>query len=98
MVDVLQIVLVMVATVVTVLTVLIGIQVFKILAEVRESIRKFNRIIDSVSSVADSVVRPISSLSELVTGFTGAGGLLSWFLDRKRGVGRKEAGGEGEEE
>jgi hypothetical protein len=93
MLDVTQFILVMVAVIITALLVVIGIQVYNILKEFRETIRKANKIIDDFGQVSESIARPIASVADVLTGATGLTGLLSWFLDKKK----KQAGKKDEE-
>lgn len=84
MVDLTQIILVMVVTAVTVILVIVGIQVFFILKEFRETIRKANKILDDFGTVSESVAKPIASAADILTGATGVTGLLGWLINRKK--------------
>lgn len=82
--DTTQILLIVVVTVLTVLLVAVGVQVFLILAEVRRSIQRLNKILDQAGEVSEAVSRPIISLSDSLTGLSGITGLLNWLANRRR--------------
>jgi len=82
--DTTQILLIVVITVLTVLLTAVGIQVFLILKEVRQSIRQLNEILDDAGEVSEAITRPILSLSNSITGLSGVTGLLGWLAKRKQ--------------
>lgn len=84
MVDTTQILLVVVIVVLSILLTAVGIQVFLILKEVRESIRRVNKILDDAGEVSGAITKPISSLSETITGFSGVTGILGWLASRRK--------------
>ena len=84
MVDVFQVILVMVVTTITVLLVIMGVQVYNILKEFRETIKKVNKMLDDFGMVSESISRPIASLSDVLTGASGVTGILSWLTNRKK--------------
>lgn len=90
MVDIVQIVLVIVVVVITAILSFIGVQTYLILKEVRESVRKTNKILDDAQEISRSVAKPISSLSDVITGASGLTSLLGWFLGRKHAASDKE--------
>lgn len=90
MIDLAQAVLVMVVTTITVLLVVIGIQVYNILKELQETIKKANKILDDAGTVSESVAKPISSLSDVLSGASGVTGLFSWLMGRKKKKGSGE--------
>lgn len=83
MIDNTQLLLIVVVAVLTILLAIIGVQVFFILREVRESIRKFNKIIDDAGTISESIARPVASLSNSITGVSGIAGLLGWLKKRR---------------
>lgn len=95
MIDTTQILLFVVITVSTILLSAVGVQVFLILKEIRESIRKMNRVLDNVGEVSEAITRPIASLSDTITGISGVTGILGWLSNRrkKRGEEVKEKNG-----
>lgn len=84
MIDPTQTLLVVVTTTLTILLVVIGVQVFLILKEVRESIKKLNKMLDDAGTISESIAKPISSLSDSISGLSGITGVLSWLVNRKR--------------
>lgn len=84
MIDNTQILLIAVVTVLTLLLTIIGVQVFFILREIRETIKKFNKIIDDAGTISESIARPVSSLSHSITGVSGIAGLLGWLKNRRK--------------
>lgn len=68
MIDSVQLVLLLVIIVLTILLVVLGIQVFFILKEVRITLHKTNKVLDTASSITESVATPISSIAQLVVG------------------------------
>ena len=98
MIDNTQLLLIAVVTVLTVLLAIIGVQVFFILREIKESIKKFNKMLDDAGTISESVARPIASLSSSITGVSGIAGLLGWLSQRKEKSKKaeKEAGEENE--
>lgn len=84
MVDSTQILLIIVVVVLTILLSVIGIQVFFILREVQRSIQKMNKMLDDAGTISESIAKPITSLSNSITGVSGIAGLLSWLASRKK--------------
>lgn len=84
-----QILLTVVVIVLTIILAAIGVQVYFILKEVRQSVRKMNKILDDAQEVSHSVAKPISSLSGSLMGISGMGGLITWLMSRK---GKKASG------
>ncbi len=78
--DATQILLIGVVTVLTILLVVIGIQVFLILKEIQQSIKKTNKMLDDAGTISGS----IASFSGKISGFSGVAGLLSWLVNRKK--------------
>ena len=73
MIDPAQTALFLVIIVLTVLLLILGIQVFFILRELRQTITKANKVLDDTGVITESVSGPISSLSTLAMGVkTGA--------------------------
>lgn len=68
MVDPVQMVLLLVILVLTILLVILGIQVYYILRELRETIIKTNRVLDNAESITENIDAPISALSSLALG------------------------------
>ncbi|HUV42740.1 MAG TPA: hypothetical protein VMY36_02420 [Patescibacteria group bacterium] len=79
MIDTTQILLIAVVTVLTALLTIIGVQVFFILKEIKRTIEKFNKMLDDMGLISESVARPIASLSSSITGVSGVAGLFGWL-------------------
>ncbi len=79
MIDVIQLIVLLVIIVVTVVFVILGIQVFYILREIRKTIMKANRVLDTTNSLTESVSVPISALSSVISGLT-AGSVVSKLI------------------
>ncbi len=68
-----QIILFLVIIVLTLLLLILGIQVFFILREFRETISKTNKVLDDAGQISESVSAPLSNMSTLLAGLkTGA--------------------------
>lgn len=85
MITPIQILLIVVVVTLTVILSVIGIQVFFILKEFRESMKKTNKILDDAGEISESISKPISALSNSIVGFSGITGLLGWLRNRKKG-------------
>lgn len=73
MFDPAQILLFVVILILTILLVVLGIQVFFILRDLRQTISKANRVLDNTGEITQSVSAPLSSFSSLLMGLrTGA--------------------------
>ncbi len=68
MIDPVQLVLLLVILVLTVLLVFLGIQVFLILKELRQTISKTNKVLDHADSITENIEAPLSALSSLALG------------------------------
>ncbi len=65
-----QIVLVIILAILTLNLVIVGIYVVMILKEFRETIKKMNGMLDTISIVTESVATPITNLSGLLGSVT----------------------------
>jgi len=95
MVDPVQMVLLVVILVLTGLLVVLGIQVFYILRELRDTISKTNKVLDHADSISENIDVPLSALSSLVVGakassFITVAKLVGSFLGRKKDDDRRE--------
>jgi predicted PurR-regulated permease PerM len=68
MIDPVQLVLLIVILVLTVLLVILGIQIFFILKELRQTITKTNKVLDNADSITENIEAPLSALSSLTLG------------------------------
>ena len=80
--DLTQIILSSAVFVLTTILALVGIQVFLIFKEIRQSIRKVNKILDDTGLVSESVSRQLSNVSGLVSGVQALVGLGKMLLHR----------------
>ncbi len=68
MVDPVQMVLLLVILVLTILLIVLGVQVYYILREVRDTITKTNKVLDNANSITENIDAPLSALSSLALG------------------------------
>lgn len=80
MIDSTQILLTIVVLVLTTLLTIVGVEVFLILREFRESIRKMNKILDDAGLISESVAKPISGISGFLTGLKSGASLVKLLL------------------
>lgn len=66
MIDPVQAVLLFVIVLLAILFVILGIQVFLILKELRQTVVKTNKILDDVDTLTESISEPVSFLSGLL--------------------------------
>ena len=76
MIDSVQLILLLVIITLTVLLVILGVQVFYILRDLRQTVKKTNKILDNADSITEGIEGPISAISSFVLG-TKATSLLS---------------------
>lgn len=74
-----QLILILVIVVLASVMTVIGIEVFFILKELRESVKKVNKIIDDAGIISESVAKPVASLSGFLSGFKSGAGLIKIF-------------------
>ncbi len=65
--DTIQLVLLVVVVVLTVLLVTLGIQIYLILKEVRQTVHKANKVLDNTNTITRSVSEPLTHFSELAS-------------------------------
>ncbi len=68
MIDSVQLILLLVIITLTVLLVVLGIQVFYILRDLRQTIKKTNKILDNANAITEGIEGPISAISSLALG------------------------------
>ncbi len=68
MVNIIQIVLLSVIVLLSIILVILGIQVFFILKDFRQTVQKTNKILDDVDLLSQNIIRPVSSLSDMIGG------------------------------
>ncbi|MEK7565785.1 MAG: hypothetical protein AAB506_01945 [Patescibacteria group bacterium] len=79
MVDAAQLVLGLVIVTLTVMLSVIGLQVVYILRELRESIKKMNKVLDDTGVISESVSKPINMFSGMLLGLKGGSALMKIF-------------------
>jgi hypothetical protein len=77
MTDPAQILLFIVIIALTVLLLVLGIQVFFILRDLRQTISKANKVLDNTGDITKSVSAPITSLSSILMGLKAGGTIAS---------------------
>jgi Na+/proline symporter len=68
MIDTVQFVLLLVIIILTVLLLVLGIQVFFILKELRQTLGKANKVLDNAESITHNITGPISHFSSISSG------------------------------
>lgn len=68
MINLTQVILVVVITTLTILLTVIGIQVVNILKDLKETLKRINKIADNAEVITSAVVRPVTGVSRLVEG------------------------------
>ncbi len=81
--DTAQILLIVVIVVLTFLLLILGIQVFFILRELRNTISKANKVLDNTDVITESISAPLSNLSNITSGIK-IGALIASFLKGKK--------------
>lgn len=82
--DTAQAVLLFVVVILSILLCVLGIQVFFILRELRNTVTKANKVLDDTGVITHSVSGPISNLSTLTSGLK-AGVFIASFLKKISG-------------
>ena len=68
MADPAQLILLLVIIILSVLLVVLGVQVFLILRDFRETISKANKVLDDAGHITETVSQPVSSLAGILMG------------------------------
>ena len=76
-----QVIIFLAIVVLTVVFVVLGIQAFRVLKELKLTLSKTNRILDTAQKITDNISNPISSFSQVVTGVK-AGSVIAAFLKK----------------
>lgn len=79
-----QILLFLVISVLTTVFVLCGIQVYYILRELRQSVKKTNKMLDDFGTISESVAKPISGISGFITGIKSGAEIVNLLKGRKK--------------
>jgi len=76
-----QAIIFLVIVILTVIFVVLGIQAFRVLKELRLTLLKTNRILDTAEKITDNISNPISTFSQVVTGVK-TGSIIASFLKK----------------
>ncbi|MDP3987584.1 MAG: hypothetical protein Q8P80_00365 [Candidatus Levybacteria bacterium] len=88
--DTAQAVLLFVLSVLTILLLILGVQVFFILRELRQTVAKANKVLDDTGAITESVSGPISNLSTIVSGVKTGAAIASIFNRKKKNCCKEE--------
>lgn len=89
MIDTAQAVLLFVIIILTTLLLILGIQVFFILRELKQTVSKANKVLDDTGLITESVSGPISSISSLASGVKTGAAIASLFKGKKKKIIRR---------
>ncbi len=84
MIDATQALLAFVILMVTVMLTVICIQVYFILREFRATLQKANKVLEDTGVISESVSRPVSMLSTMITGIKGGSALMRVLTREKK--------------
>lgn len=85
-----QILLLLVVVILTTLLTVSGIQVFHILKELRQTVKKVNKILDDTETVSSSVAKPIAGVSGFLMGIKSGADVINLFLNRRNKSNERE--------
>jgi len=77
-----QILLFLVVSVLATILSIAGIEVVHILRELRETIKKTNKIMDDFGTISSSVAKPIAGISGFLTGLRSGADVIGLFLNK----------------
>jgi hypothetical protein len=66
--EITQILLIIVVLALTSIMSIVGIEVFFIFKEIRQSMKKFNKMLDNMGLITESIAKPIAGFSGFITG------------------------------
>lgn len=92
-----QLFLIILISTLTVLIIIFSVFVFRILQELRETLKKVNKILDDMGLISGSVARPISGLSDMLTGMK-SGMRIFEIIGKMAGKGHSDADEEDEDD
>ena len=85
-----QTALFLVIIVLTILLLVLGIQVFFVLKELRQTIAKTNKVLDDTGVITESVSGPISNISSLAMGLKAGASIANIFKKSTKGHNKHE--------
>jgi hypothetical protein len=77
-----QILLIIVVMVLTAILTLVGVEVFFILREFRQTIKKTNKILDDSGLITESIAKPIAGFSGFLTGLKDSANIVKLLADK----------------
>lgn len=77
-----QILLIIVVMVLTAILTLVGVEVFFVLREFRQTIKKTNKILDDSGLITESIAKPIAGFSGFLTGLKDSANIVKLLADR----------------
>lgn len=80
-----QILLFIIVSVLSAVLTACGIQVYYILKEFKESVKKMNKVLDDFGVISESVAKPISGISGFITGLKSGAELIKILKSKKEG-------------
>ncbi len=81
-IDTAEVVLLFVLAIIAMLLVVLGVQVFFILRELRQTVSKANKVLDDTGMITESVSGPLTKLSSLAAGVKAGTAIASFFARR----------------
>jgi len=92
--DTIQLVLLTVIIILTALLILLGMQVFYILKEIRQTLHRVNRMMNDIESITGKISGGVSSISSLTAGLKAGAIVASLFKKFKHKVDEEEEYGQ----
>lgn len=89
MIDPVQLVLLIVVVLLALIMIVLGIQVFFILREVRATLRRLNKLLDTAENLTDTLAHPMSLISGILAGTKSLSPILRLFTGRNSDENRR---------
>lgn len=81
--DTAQILLITVVSLLSILLIIVGIQVFLILKELKNTLSKANKVLDDAGVISESISKPVETFSTVVSGLK-LSSIIASFLSKKK--------------
>ncbi len=88
--EITQILLIIVVLALTSIMSIIGIEVFFIFKEIRQSMKKFNKMLDNMGLITESIAKPIAGFSGFITGLKSGADAIKLLTKDNRKREKKE--------
>jgi len=88
--EITQILLIIVVLALTSIMSIVGVEVFFIFKELRKSIKKFNKMLDDMGLITESVAKPIAGFSGFITGLKSGADAIKLLTKDNRKREKKE--------